>query len=73
MNLYVNVSGEHHMSPVEIRETSTETMLAFLRSWGHTQRVNVRILVAALRTYPWLNDQIPCDVLGIVRRVAAEV
>lgn len=50
-------------TPVQHREQFNELIDAFRRSRGETEKANARLIMAALKAFPVMHDQIPYTVL----------
>lgn len=60
------------MTPVEIRQTFGETIRAYKAAWPNTDTscTMARHIMSALKTHPWLLDQIPWDVFDLAKKDA---
>lgn len=64
------MKGNETMTPVQIRQTMNETIDAYRRSHGETRKANAKLIVAAMKAYPWLADQVPYEVARTARELA---
>jgi hypothetical protein len=55
------------MTPAQKRVALNELLDCFQRSWGGTKTTHANQVLAALKNDPWLKDQVPYDILGIIR------
>ncbi len=58
-------------TPTTIRVNFNKTIDSFKDSWGHVQMWYAIGIMNALKNHGWLRDQIPYDILGMARSVAA--
>lgn len=60
------------MTPVELRHAFNDAIDYYRRCWPdtHARRHAAQALLRALRAHPWLQDQIPFDVLGLAQKDA---
>lgn len=59
------------MSPVQIRQSFNRAIGEYRDSWhrGPTKKKTAALKVAkVLSKHPWLHDQIPYDILGLVQK-----
>ena len=54
-----------------LRDTFEDTVSAFRRSWGDTQKSNAKHIVRAVGAHPWLMDHIPYGVWEQARVIAS--
>jgi hypothetical protein len=58
------------MSPAEIRVNLNALLDVYERSWPdtYTRKTHARQILATVKLYPWVMDQIPWDVFQIAVR-----